>query len=88
MTGTSLLFVFFIKENDKNLPAGSQQNDKSERLFRGIPSMSQTKATFSKKLTRFCGSHDVNHPGSGRRGPCHRCDLLAPIQLSARESAA
>jgi hypothetical protein len=27
------LFVSFIKENDKNLPAGSQQNDKSERLF-------------------------------------------------------
>ena len=88
MTCTSLLFVFFIKENDKKQPAGSQHNDKSERLFRGIPFMSQTIASFSKELMRFCGSHDVNHPGSGRRGPCHLCDLLAPIQLSARESAA
>jgi hypothetical protein len=33
LTCTSLLLVSFFKENGKKQPAGSQQNDKRERLF-------------------------------------------------------
>jgi len=45
-------------------------------------------SSFMKELMHFCGSHDVNHPEPGRRGLCHLRDLLALIQLSARECVA
>src|SRR5215470_370965 len=80
---TCLVCVSFRKENDKQVPAGSQHHDKPERCF------SVVAQAVTSSLMHFCGSHDVTHPGRGRRGPCHlHAVLLARIQLSAPESAA
>jgi hypothetical protein len=59
------VFVSLRKENDKQVPAGSQHNDKRERLFSGVPHASGITPSSLEELMHFCGSHDVTHPGSG-----------------------
>jgi len=92
LTQTSVLFVPFIKENDKQLPAGSQKKTSVKdfpEVFLTRLRQSHLYIFFSmKELMHICGSHDVNHPEPGRRGPCHLRDLLTLIRLSALESVA
>ena len=93
------LFVFVAvpgvpahKENDKQLPAGSQK----KTSVKDFPEVFLTRLRqshlyiffYMKELMHFCGSHDVNHPEPGRRGPSHLRDLLTLIRLSALESVA
>jgi len=66
MPSTSLLLVFFIKENDKQLPAGSQQTTRVKDFSEVFhPCLKQSHLSL-KGLMRFCGSRDVNLPVSAR----------------------
>jgi hypothetical protein len=49
MGRTSLVFVSFRKENDKQLPAGSQHNDRRARLFSDVPHASGNHLFISER---------------------------------------